>query len=73
MASANTWPGGRRRSLTQSEHDDWNKLAFPGTRQMCAYCDEPTGRCEDDSLMSDEDEPLCEDCWMNEQLSNRPL
>lgn len=36
--------------------------------QLCSYCDEPTGRCEDDSLYSTllddiERGPLCESCF----------
>lgn len=59
----NTWPGGKRRALSQSEHERWNRIAYPGTRQMCANCDTPTGRCEDDSLYSGDSGPLCSECW----------
>ena len=62
----NTWPGGQRHSMTQSEHIAWNARNFPGTRQLCEECGEATGRCEDDSLYADYDGdigPLCEDCW----------
>ena len=59
----NTWPGGKRRALTQSEHEDWNAHNYPGTRQLCATCGEPTGRCEDDSLFDDDDCIICEACW----------
>ncbi len=59
----NTWPGGNRRALTQKQHCDWNSHNYPGTRQMCSLCDEPTGRCEDDTLYLDDEEPLCEDCY----------
>ena len=36
--------------------------------QMCSHCDQPTERCEDDSLFSqllDEEPigPLCEECF----------
>ena len=58
----NTWPNGRRRPLSHGEHDRWNSTHYPGTRQLCALCDVPTGRCEDDELRSD-DGPLCEECW----------
>jgi hypothetical protein len=63
----NTWPGGVRHPMCQSEHEDWNSSHYPGTRQLCAECGQPTGRCEDDSLYADEDNqvgPLCEDCWL---------
>ena len=62
----NTWPGGYRHAMTQSEHEAWNAGNHPGTRQMCVDCDSPTGRCEDDSLFADDDHeigPLCETCW----------
>ena len=62
----NTWPGGRRHGMAQSEHDAWNARNFPGTRQLCEQCGNPTGRCEDDSLYAGEDGeigPLCEECW----------
>jgi hypothetical protein len=54
--------------MSQSEHEAWNARNFPGTRQLCAKCGEPTGRCEDDSLYADddrEDGPLCDQCWNN--------
>jgi len=62
----NTWPGGQRRALTQDEHASWNAGRYPGTRQLCAECGEPTGRCEEDALYlgaCDEIGPLCEPCW----------
>ena len=62
----NTWPGGQRHAMKQSDHEAWNARNFPGTRQLCEECGVPTGRCEDDSLYGDEDHeigPLCEDCW----------
>lgn len=31
--------------------------------QRCADCDDPTGRCEDDSLYVDEGHAVCEDCY----------
>ena len=62
----NEWPGGRRKAMHQDEHEAWNAQHYPGTRQLCAKCDGPTGRCEDDSLYADDDGecgPLCEECW----------
>lgn len=62
----NTWPGGKRHAMYQSEHWKWNSWNYPGTRQLCSECDEPTGRCEDDSLYADDDGeigPLCENCY----------
>ena len=32
------------------EHECWNASHYPGTRQLCCECEEPTGRCEEDSL-----------------------
>ncbi len=58
----NTWPNGDRRAMTQSEHRDWNDHEYPGTRQLCSKCDEPTGRCEEDSIIDDDGEAYCEDC-----------
>ncbi len=59
----NTWPGGKRHAMHQSEHEKWNANHYPGTRQLCSICEQPTGRCEDDTLWSESDEPLCEECW----------
>jgi hypothetical protein len=59
----NTWPGGKRHAMSQSEHERWNASHYPGTRQLCTECDAPTGRCEDDSLFVDERGPLCEECF----------
>jgi hypothetical protein len=58
----NTWPGGKRRAMHQSEHKRWNAHHYPGTRQLCDLCGDPTGRCEDDGIWSVDGEPLCEDC-----------
>jgi len=65
-AVMNTWPNGHRHAMTQTEHENWNARCYPGTLQLCSECDDPTGRCEDDSLYADEDGeigPLCEACW----------
>ncbi len=48
--------------MTQSAHEAWNAGEYPGTRQLCSQCDEPTGRCEDDTIWSKDDEPLCPEC-----------
>ena len=64
----NTWPDGKRRSLTQDQHESWNARNYPGTRQLCTECDEPTGRCEEDAMWSEEGEPLCEECYANNAL-----
>ena len=52
------------KAYTQSEHERINAREYPGTRQLCVKCEEPTGRCEDDSIFTeDEVGPLCESCW----------
>lgn len=61
-----TWPGGRRHAMSQDDHEKWNNRNYPGTRQLCSKCDDPTGRCEEDSLYADDDcevGPLCEECY----------
>lgn len=62
----NTWPNGSRHRMHQKEHEEWNALHYPGTRQLCSECEEPTGRCEDDSIYAEDDSgigPLCAECW----------
>lgn len=60
----NTWPNGHRHAISQSEHEAWNAKHYPGTRQLCEKCGCETGRCEDDSIYSDDGEgPLCVECW----------
>ena len=62
--SINTWPKGYRYSMHQDEHERWNSHNYPGTRQLCSICEEPTGRCEDDSIyLEDETGPLCVICY----------
>jgi len=59
-----TWPGGKRHAMYPEEHEKWNAANYPGTRQLCQLCNEPTGRCEEDPLYStDEVGPLCEQCY----------
>ena len=62
--SANTWPGGHRHAITQGEHERWNAENYPGTRQLCESCGEPTGNCEEDSLYLEDDGPLCRACYV---------
>lgn len=59
---ANSWPGGHRHAMTQDAHERWNSAHYPGTRQLCAVCDEPTGRCEEDAVFRGDAGPLCDDC-----------
>ena len=62
----NTWPGGCRHVMGQAEHERWNARNYPGTKQLCTTCNQPTERCEEDTLYADNDEdnehPLCEEC-----------
>lgn len=58
----NTWPGGYRHAITQDQHKDWNATHYPGTRQMCTLCSNPTGRCEEDSMYLEDVGPLCVAC-----------
>ena len=39
--------------------------------QRCYECDEPTGRCEDDTMYSFDEFPLCEDCFHNRKDVSR--
>ncbi len=50
---------------TQCEHEAYNAVHYPGTRQLCCQCDDPTGRCEDDTISYGDVTPLCEDCYDN--------
>lgn len=59
----NTWPGGKRKALSQSEHEEWNSRNYPGTREMCAMCDTPTGNCGEDSNYDEDGNPLCWECY----------
>lgn len=58
----NTWPGGYRHAMDQNEHESWNASNYPGTRQICTQCDQPTGRCEDDTIRNEDGDPVCEEC-----------
>lgn len=51
---------------TQDEHESWNSWNYPGTRQICFVCDEPTGNCEDSSLYLDDQGPFCEECFLKQ-------
>lgn len=60
----NTWPNGHRHAMSQDEHEQWNSSHYPGTRQLCTNCGEPTGRCEEDALYAEGGVgPFCESCW----------
>lgn len=65
----NTWPNNYRHALTQDAHEKWNSQNYPGTRQLCTYCEQPTGRCEEDQIFVENLYgtsflgPLCEECY----------
>ena len=48
---------------TYAWHLHHNATHYPGTRQMCIECDEPTERCEEDSFDVDGHGPLCRECY----------
>jgi len=54
------WEGKAHDQIT---HKHINADHYPGTRQLCDACDEPTGRCEEDDLWVDDDGPFCEECY----------
>jgi hypothetical protein len=59
---SNTWPGGNRHAMSQSDHAKWNNENYPGTLEICCKCDEPTGNCEEDNTLDDDGDPYCYDC-----------
>ena len=61
--SANSWPGGKRHAMTPDQHEAWNARNYPGTRQLCCLCDQPTGFCEEDGYRDDDVDTYCEECW----------
>lgn len=65
----NTWPDGKRKAITQCEHEAWNSSNYPGTRQLCCECEEPTGNCEEDSLYTESgDGPFCDECFNRAEI-----
>jgi hypothetical protein len=67
---SNEWPSGYRHAMSQTEHEKWNATHHPGTRQECDLCNEYTGRCEEDSLTTDDGLDLCEECWAKPPTTN---
>ena len=55
----------RRFALSQSDHEAINARHYPGTRQLCCTCEQPTGRCEDDTMYCEACNlpQLCEECY----------
>lgn len=65
----NTWPNNIRQVYSQNIHKSYNSTHYPGTREICSLCGEPTGRCEGDSLYlfnCENDGPVCEKCYCGE-------
>jgi ferredoxin len=53
-----------RRARSQSEHMKINSREYPGTRQLCIECGEPTERCEEDAIYTDDGlGPFCLECY----------
>lgn len=50
------------KTYNQSEHERINSREYPGTRQLCITCSEPTGRCEEDGIFDIDGNPYCESC-----------
>jgi hypothetical protein len=48
--------------MHQNDHEAWNARNYPGTRQLCCKCEQPTGRCEEDSIHREDEGPFCEEC-----------
>jgi MinD superfamily P-loop ATPase len=49
---------------TQAEHEEINRREYPGTRQLCERCGDPTERCEEDAIFTDSGKgPLCVGCY----------
>lgn len=64
----NTWPGGSRQAISQSDHEEWNSSNYPGTREICSKCDNPTGNCEEDNITDEEGLPYCLECAIQENI-----
>lgn len=65
----NSWPDGYKKAMSQAEHSAWNAYNYPGTLQICFICDEPTERCEEDDIWTEDgDGPFCVNCWILFQI-----
>ena len=50
-------------AISQAEHAAINAREYPGTRQVCVVCAQPTGRCEEDAIYDSlGNGPLCPEC-----------
>ena len=59
-----------KKSLSQCDHEKFNASHYPGTRQICSICDEPTGRCEEDEICTIHGDAVCEGCYEELKYSN---
>ncbi len=59
-----------RKSMTQSQHERYNRKHYPGTRQMCAECDEPTGRTVEDGLTNKKGQWVCPECYKESEADD---
>ena len=68
---------GQIRPLSQDQHAAINGRHYPGTRQLCHACGQPTGWAgAEDELTNDDCEPLCIDCfheWEAGEARHGPL
>jgi len=58
-----TWPNGIKHAMYQSSHNKWNSQNYPGTLQLCSKCEQPTDRCEEDEILDNDGNPVCESCF----------
>lgn len=53
-----------RKAMYPKDHEAYNAKHYPGTRQLCIKCNEPTERCEEDAIYLDDGTgPLCPECF----------
>ena len=57
------------KAISQDEHAKINAREYPGTRQLCSKCDDPTGRCEEDSMTDKDGNILCESCYSSIEIT----
>lgn len=69
----NTWPTGTRHAMYPDDHERWNASHYPGTRQLCERCEQPTGRCEEDAIRSEDGAILCEECNSEKESNEEPV
>jgi len=50
------------RAISQ-QNNSINSKKYPGTRQICDMCGEPTGRCEEDGYFDNNENVYCEHCF----------